>query len=61
MYQQQNNRDRDQEIMFSMQGVPTNKVNMSQLPKWIRIFGYSAFTFISLSGVLLLILSLIMD
>ncbi|MEB8861305.1 MULTISPECIES: hypothetical protein [Bacillus cereus group] len=36
MYQQQNNRDRDQEMMLSMQGVPTNKVNMNQLPKWIR-------------------------
>jgi hypothetical protein len=58
MYQQQNNRDRDQEIMFSMQGVPTNKANMNQLPKWIRIFGYSAFTFMALSALLLLILSL---
>ncbi|ARJ25395.1 hypothetical protein B7492_30425 (plasmid) [Bacillus mycoides] len=58
MYQQQNNRDRDQEMMFSIQGVPTNKVNMNQLPKWIRIFGYGAFTFIALSGLAMLILSI---
>ncbi|MBE7103948.1 hypothetical protein FT637_13095 [Bacillus cereus] len=58
MYQQQNNRDRDQEIMFSMQGVPTNKANMNQLPKWIKIFGYGVFTFMTLSALLLLILSL---
>ncbi len=25
-------------MMFSMQGVPTNKINMNQLPKWISIF-----------------------
>ena len=43
MYEQQNNRDRDQKMMFSMQGVPTNKINMHQLPKWIRVFGYCAF------------------
>ncbi|MEN3131170.1 hypothetical protein [Bacillus albus] len=61
MYQQQNNRDRDQEMMFSIQGVPTNKVNMSQLPKWIRIFGYSAFAFMGLSCLLLLILSFIVN
>ena len=24
-------------MMFSMQGVPTNKINMHQLPKWIRV------------------------
>ncbi|WP_181149460.1 MULTISPECIES: hypothetical protein [Bacillus] len=55
MFQQQNNRDR---VMFSMQGIPTNKANMNQLPKWIRIFGYCAFTFMTLSALLLLILSL---
>lgn len=43
MCEQQNNRDRDQKMMFFMQGVPTNRVNMNQLPKWIRIFGYCAF------------------
>ncbi|ANS51935.1 hypothetical protein BM86_20560 [Bacillus thuringiensis] len=58
MYQQQNNRDRDQEMMFSIQGVPTNKVNMNQLPKWIRIFGYGTFTFMTLSGLAMLILSI---
>ncbi|WP_144524397.1 hypothetical protein [Bacillus thuringiensis] len=58
MYQQQNNRDRDQEMMFSIQGVPTNKVNMNQLPKWIRIFDYSAFTFMALSGLAMLILGI---
>ncbi|PEZ41933.1 hypothetical protein CN345_06595 [Bacillus thuringiensis] len=58
MYQQQNNRDRDQEMMFSIQGVPTNKVNMNQLPRWIRIFGYGAFTFMILSGLAMLILSI---
>ncbi len=36
MCEQQNNRDRDQKMMFFMQGVPTNRVNMNQLPKWIR-------------------------
>ncbi|MEW4152085.1 hypothetical protein Q0N88_18300 [Bacillus thuringiensis] len=40
MYEQQDNRDRDQKMMFQMQGIPTNQVNMSQLPKWIRYFGY---------------------
>ncbi|PEX85728.1 hypothetical protein CN465_30085 [Bacillus cereus] len=58
MYQQQNNRDRDQEMMFSIQGVPTNKVNMNQLPKWIRIFGYGAFTLMALSGLAMLIFSI---
>lgn len=51
MYQQQNDRDRDQEMMFSIQGIPTNKANMNQLPKWIGIFGYGAFTFIDRKSV----------
>ncbi|PEX58490.1 hypothetical protein COE54_26980 [Bacillus cereus] len=58
MYQQQNDRDRDQEMMFSIQGIPTNKANMNQLPKWIGIFGYGAFTFMALSGLAMLILSI---
>ena len=40
MYEQQDNRDLDRKMMFQMQGIPTNQVNMSQLPKWIRYFGY---------------------
>ncbi|PEP10178.1 hypothetical protein [Bacillus wiedmannii] len=59
MYEQQNNRDRDQKMVFSMHGVPSNKINMNQLPKWIRIFGYCAFGWMIFS--LIMIVGLILQ
>ncbi|HHK5550929.1 hypothetical protein COL11_12710 [Bacillus anthracis] len=55
MYEQQNNRDRDQKMMFFMQGVPTNKVNMNQLPRWIRLFGYCAFGWMILFSLIMIV------
>ncbi|TCW58058.1 hypothetical protein EC917_102240 [Bacillus thuringiensis] len=55
MYEQQNNRDRDQQMVFSMQGVPTNKVNMNQLSKWIRIFGYCAFGWMIVFSLIMIV------
>ncbi|OLR81858.1 hypothetical protein BTO25_12885 [Bacillus sp. MB366] len=55
MYEQQNNRDRDQKMMFSMQGVPSNKINMNQLSKWIRIFGYCVFGWIIVFSLIMIV------
>ncbi|MGE0942702.1 hypothetical protein ACQGSH_29400 [Bacillus wiedmannii] len=55
MYEQQNNRDRDQKMIFSMQGVPTNKINIHQLPKWIRIFGYCAFGWMIVFSLIMIV------
>ncbi|PGO77979.1 hypothetical protein CN980_10320 [Bacillus cereus] len=55
MYEQQNNRDRDQKMMFSMQEVPSNKINMNQLPKWIRIFGYCVFGWIIVFSLIMIV------
>ncbi|PEJ67984.1 hypothetical protein [Bacillus wiedmannii] len=52
MYEQQDNRDRDQKMMFQMQGIPTNQVNMSKLPKWIRYFGYFFYAWIGLFSII---------
>ena len=38
-----------------MQGVPTNRVNMNQLPKWIRIFGYCAFGWMILFSFIMIV------
>lgn len=42
-------------MMFSMQGVPTNKINMHQLPKWIRIFGYCAFGWMIVFSLIMIV------
>ncbi|MBY5232479.1 hypothetical protein ABH61_27445 [Bacillus paranthracis] len=42
-------------MMFFMQGVPTNRVNMNQLPKWIRIFGYCAFGWMILFSFIMIV------
>lgn len=42
-------------MMFSMQGVPTNKINMNQLPKWIRIFGYCAFGWMIVFSLIMIV------
>ncbi|WP_427107728.1 hypothetical protein [Lysinibacillus xylanilyticus] len=51
--------NREKEMLFPMMGVPTKGANMSQLPKWIRIFGYFAFSFFALSGLTMLVLSIL--
>ena len=38
-----------------MQGVPTNRVNMNQLPKWIRIFSYCAFGWMILFSLIMIV------
>lgn len=42
-------------MMFSMQGVPTNKINMHQLPKWIRVFGYCAFGWMIVFSLIMIV------
>ncbi len=42
-------------MMFSMQGVPTNKINMNQLPKWISIFGYCAFGWMIVFSLIMIV------
>ena len=42
-------------MMFSMQGVPSNKINMNQLPKWIRIFGYCVFGWIIVFSLIMIV------
>ncbi|XLP25413.1 hypothetical protein ACFMB7_29445 (plasmid) [Bacillus toyonensis] len=37
MYGYESYRERDQEMLFSIQGVPANKGDMNQLPKWNEI------------------------
>ena len=54
MYEQQNNRDRDQNDVFYA-GVPSNKININQLPKWIRIFGYCAFGWIIVFSLIMIV------
>ena len=36
-------------------GVPSNKINMNQLPKWIRIFGYCAFGWIIVFSLIMIV------
>ena len=55
MYEQQNNRDRDQKMMFSMQGFSTNKSNMHPLAKWIRVFGYCAFGWMIVFSLIMIV------
>ena len=36
-------------------GVPSNKININQLPKWIRIFGYCAFGWIIVFSLIMIV------
>lgn len=36
-------------------GVPSNKINMNQLPKWIRIFGYCVFGWIIVFSLIMIV------